>query len=674
MRVILSNVTEEQSKLKIEFELVNPSYANEDATVTLIEKESLASITVPVPAQNVNGNTATITIDPTKFHLDLIGQDEFQWQLYYSCGNTEHRALIQVEGEYVSAVHRIGFKAYYQYDIDPSGMAVFYVRTNRTAKQFVMNSANLFGNGKLRLTGFDQINDQKLNKMAIILRKASDQSEQTYPVHKRPFKGIFEITIPLEQLDDEDTYRLYIEYDCQEKHLRQRLVMDTSLSSFRTIAKLANHHELVLKEGHKGQLRVVARKQPDASKQIAKFRHKLTHLWKSFKILAGKVNRLRLRKLFKRGHTPFATTTIVFESFGGRQVSDSPYAIYQVFKKLYPKLNFVWSIQKSQKQFCKDHNINYVIKNTGRWVRIMGKAKVWISNARFPAWVIKPDYVTYVQTWHGTPLKKLGLDIERVSMPGTTTNKYHDNFVKEANRWDALISPNDFSTKVFRSAFGYKNQILKVGYPRNDELINDNYPTEINKIKDKLGIPRNKKVVLYAPTYRDNQFESKGKYTFKLPFSLDEFKQRFGEDTVLILRMHYLISNVLDVSDYHGYVYDLSNYSNISDLYLISDLLITDYSSVFFDYAYLKRPILFYPYDYHTYKDELRGFYLNYERDLPGEIVYDPEQLMNGIESALKNDDVEHDPKFMDFYNRFCRINDGLSSIKVVDYVMQQIR
>jgi len=259
-----------------------------------------------------------------------------------------------------------------------------------------------------------------------------------------------------------------------------------------------------------------------------------------------------------------------------------------------------------------------------------------------------------------------------VSMPGTTTAKYHVNFVKEANRWDALVSPNDYSTRIFRSAFGYNNQILKVGYPRNDELINSS-KDDVRELKIKLGIPLDKKVVMYAPTYRDNQFAAKGKYTFELPFSLSDFKKKFGEDTVLILRMHYLISNALDISDYQDFVYDYSSYPNISDLYLVSDMLITDYSSVFFDYAYLKRPILFYPYDYHLYKDELRGFYLDYERELPGQIAQNESELLEGIQSGLANSDMAENKKFMKFYKRFCAINDGLSSLKVVNYVVHQI-
>ncbi|MCC3237541.1 CDP-glycerol glycerophosphotransferase family protein, partial [Pediococcus acidilactici] len=226
----------------------------------------------------------------------------------------------------------------------------------------------------------------------------------------------------------------------------------------------------------------------------------------------------------------------------------------------------------------------------------------------------------------GFPLYKLGLDIAQVTMPGTTTEKYHENFVHEANRWDALISPNAYSTKIFRQAFGYQNEILEIGYPRNDELAQPN-AAKIRQLKEKLGISLDKKVVLYAPTYRDNQFFTKGKYAFSLPFDLAKLRDTLGEDTVLLLRMHYLIANAVDLTGVEDFAIDVSNYPDVADLYLAADVLVTDYSSVFFDYAYLKRPIVFFPYDYETYRDELRGFYLDYQKDLPGKIVYNEDEL-----------------------------------------------
>lgn len=373
---------------------------------------------------------------------------------------------------------------------------------------------------------------------------------------------------------------------------------------------------------------------------------------------------------FKLNYKPYTQKTVVFESFGGRQISDSPLAIYEELKKSHPEYRLIWVVNKKKAKTMQDSDYEYVIRGTFNWVRTIQKAQIWVENARLPQWVQKPEHVQIIQTWHGTPLKKLGLDIENVTMPGTTTEKYHANFVREANRWDFLISPNEYSTQIFRKAFDYQNEILEVGYPRNDELAQPN-PTKIELIKQQLGIPLDKKVVMYAPTYRDNQFFMKGKYSFKLPFSLKKMRESLGDDTVLLLRMHYLISNSMDISGFEDFAYDVSNYSNISDLYLISDLLVTDYSSVFFDYAYLKRPIVFFPYDYEVYEDELRGFYLDYKKDLPGAIAYNSETLRQEIIQGLDLPDMENNPIFMKFYNRFCKISAGDASKQIVDKIAE---
>jgi CDP-glycerol glycerophosphotransferase len=348
-----------------------------------------------------------------------------------------------------------------------------------------------------------------------------------------------------------------------------------------------------------------------------------------------KVKRRLLGYSFKINYRPYTHTTVIFESFGGRQISDSPLAIYKELKKTHPEYRLIWVVNKGLATQAEENGYDYVIRGSFKWVRTIEKAQIWVENARLPQWVRKPKHVKLIQTWHGTPLKKLGLDIKNVVMPGTNTERYHQNFVKEANRWDVLISPNTYSTNIFRQAFGYQNKIVEIGYPRNDKLAN---PTkkEIKLLKQKLGIPLDKKVIMYAPTYRDNQFFQKGKYSFELPFSLKEFQERFGSNAVLLLRMHYLIANSMDISGFEDFAYDVSSYADISELYLVSDLLITDYSSVFFDYAYLKRPILFYPYDYEIYKDELRGFYLDYQKDLPGKIAYNSVDLYDEIENELK--------------------------------------
>lgn len=670
MRAILSGLHHKKNLQELELELIDVPEPFDDLVVTFLEKQTQVSLTLPV-TKVISSGVVRLRFNASDLKVPGSTQSEFSWELYLNLQQQDTRGLIQVESEYLSDRHQLSLTSFYQLNSDAHGMALFNLHTSQPADEFAINAINL-QDDQLQITGPNRINNRKIDNQRLVLKNVQDQSSAEWPITRMGLHGLFSGTIPLSDLASDSKQELFIRSTVDGQDLEQRVILGKSLAGQVTQA-FTGHHRLVLieKRFNNGiQIREMAA--PSLPQRLGHLPNKVSGATHLLSTLMEKVNLMYMRRLFKRGHRAFDQPTLIFESFGGRQVSDSPYAIYQLFTRLYPGFRFVWSIDRSQKQFCKQNGIPFVVRRTAKWVRTLEKATFWISNARFPAWVKKPGYVTYIQTWHGTPLKKLGLDIENVSMPGTTTTKYHANFVREANRWDALVSPNDYSTQIFRSAFGFNNQILKVGYPRNDELINSS-AEDIVELKKSMGIPLDKKVVLYAPTYRDNQFAEKGKYTFELPFSLDDFKQKFGDDAVLVLRMHYLISNALDISGYEDFVYDLSNHPSISDLYLISDMLITDYSSVFFDYAYLKRPILFYPYDYHIYKDELRGFYLDYERDLPGDIAHNEHELLDMIADKLQTPDMSRNPKFMDFYRRFCAIDDGLSSLKVVNYVVQQI-
>ncbi|KRN03060.1 glycosyl glycerophosphate transferase [Levilactobacillus senmaizukei DSM 21775 = NBRC 103853] len=671
MRAILSGLHHKKNIQELELELIDVPEPFDDLAVTFLEKQSQASLTIPI-SKAVSADVVRIKVDANDLQYQTGSQSEFSWEMYLNLRQQHTRGLIQVESEYLSDRHQLTLTSYYQVNSDANGMAVFNMHTQQADDEFTIKAINL-QDDQLQITGPSRINNQPIDNQRLVLKNASADSTAEWPITHMSLHGLFLGTIPLSDLAADTTQQLFIRSTVNGQDLEQRVVMSQSLAGQVTQTITAGHRLVMIEKRYDNGIRVQETAAPTVPERIAAVPGKVGGVTRFLSMLMDKVNLVYMRRLFKRGHRPYDQPTLVFESFGGRQVSDSPYAIYLLFKQLYPGFNFIWSIDRSQKHFCKENDIPYVIRRTSKWVRVLGKASFWISNARFPSWVKKPQYLTYIQTWHGTPLKKLGLDIENVSMPGTTTAKYHVNFVREANRWDALVSPNDYSTRIFRSAFGYNNQILKVGYPRNDELINST-PDDVTALKQELGIPLDKKVVLYAPTYRDNQFAEKGKYTFELPFSLDEFQKQYGDDAVLVLRMHYLISNALDISGYEGVVFDFSNHPNISDLYLISDMLITDYSSVFFDFAYLKRPILFYPYDYHMYKDELRGFYLDYEKDLPGEIAQNETQLLSLIGDKLATPDMSNNKKFMDFYRRFCSIDDGLSSLKIVNYVIQQIQ
>ncbi|OCA12811.1 hypothetical protein BBD66_07575 [Mammaliicoccus sciuri] len=368
------------------------------------------------------------------------------------------------------------------------------------------------------------------------------------------------------------------------------------------------------------------------------------------------------------------SNTIVFESFGGKNYSDSPKYIYEYMQKNYPKLNYIWVFNNPDKNVIIG-NAEKVKKGSKEYYDAYSKAKFWVSNARLPLYLNKKENQIYIQTWHGTPLKRLANDMKVVRMPGTTTAKYKKNFYAETSRWDYLVSPNRYSTNIFKTAFWMdEERTWEIGYPRNDILVNRSNDQEyINQIKKDLNLPEDKKVIMYAPTWRDDEFVKKGQYLFDLKINLENLQKELGENYVILLRMHYLIANALDLNGYEDFAIDVSNYSDISELYLISDALITDYSSVMFDFGILKRPQYFFAYDIEKYDKGLRGFYMDYMNDLPGEIITDEFKLAE----ELKNID-EHKEKYKDkiekFYDKFCSLEKGQSSKFIGDYIHEKTK
>ncbi len=368
---------------------------------------------------------------------------------------------------------------------------------------------------------------------------------------------------------------------------------------------------------------------------------------------------------------PKKQNVIVFESFFGKQYSDNPRAIYEYLLERNSEYEMYWSFDKKYITKYKDKDIKYVKRFSLKWLFVMTRAKFWVNNCRLPSWIPKPKNTNYVQTWHGTPLKKLATDIEEVYMAGTETSKYKREFLKEAQKWDYLISPNEYSTKIFSNAFSYKKEIIETGYPRNDFLLNCNNKETRSEIKRKLILPKDKKVILYAPTWRDNQFYTQGKYKFALQLDLHRMREELEGEYVILLRLHYLIAEHINLTDFQGFVFDVSNYEDIRELYLVSDILITDYSSVFFDYANLKRPILFFVYDIEEYRDNLRGFYFDFENKAPGPLLKSNDEILNEIVKIEKNGFIPS-RKYLDFYKKFCYLEDGKASERVVKEVFEK--
>ena len=370
------------------------------------------------------------------------------------------------------------------------------------------------------------------------------------------------------------------------------------------------------------------------------------------------------------GSLPTKRKLFIFESFHGKQYSDNPRAIYEYMVEHNPDYELLWSVDRRSILLFESLGVPYIRRFTLKWFLTMPRARFWVNNVRLPEWMPRPKNTLYLQTWHGTPLKKLGLDIEEVHMPGMKTEKYRENIISESANWTYLTSPNDYSSDIFKRAFNFSGEVIESGYPRNDILYNAE-SSQIEKIKKELDIPKGKEVILYAPTWRDDDFFGKGQYKFQFQFDIDKMKERFGNEFVILTRMHYLVAEEFDFTPFEGFIKDVSSYLDISSLYLISDILITDYSSVFFDYANLRRPIIFYMYDLKNYRDHLRGFYFDIEENAPGPIVENEDELYDAIDYASKNGHASKEA-FNEFYNRFCYLEDGKSTKRLVERILER--
>ena len=361
---------------------------------------------------------------------------------------------------------------------------------------------------------------------------------------------------------------------------------------------------------------------------------------------------------------PKKDNLIMFESFFGRQYSDNPKAIYEYIKKHYPGYKLCWNVNKDYKEYFDENNIPYVIRFSYLGIWKQARAKYWITNCRRPfRW--KPGRnVRMLQTWHGTPLKTLAADVMKVTMPGVNATMYHKDVFRDNKRWDRLITPNMYSAKIMHRAFRMNaNQLQFDGYPRNDILINHT-EDDVKRIKNNLGIDSNKKVVLYAPTWRDNEYIKTSEYTAQLHLDLEKIKQHY-DNVIVLVRTHYMISNQLDLSAYSDMAMDVSQYEDIAELYLISDVLITDYSSVMFDYATLQRPIIFFTYDLDAYANEIRGFYFDFVKEAPGPLVKTTDDVIKELDKAFE-DDWKPNDNYRKFIDKYAGWMDGKSSARTV--------
>lgn len=377
--------------------------------------------------------------------------------------------------------------------------------------------------------------------------------------------------------------------------------------------------------------------------------------------------------------------TVIFEAFGGRQYACSPKAIYRAMCKdpRFDEWTFVWAFGASRIEelaaLPELERATCVVFGSKEHLKTLAKAKFWINNNRVYEHVYpKPEQV-YVQCWHGTPLKQLGFDVAQEK--GGALNSALElakRFRIDSEKWTYLLSPSEYTSKHLADAFGLPQEkraqvILQEGYPRNDSIVttlqSHDAAKKIAALKEELGIPQDKKVLLLAPTWRDDQYDSSSGYVAKLPVDMDALQKQLGSEWIVLLRMHYYISNKIDLTPWHGFAFDVSSAPDINKLYVVADALCTDYSSVFFDYANTGRPLIFLWPDREHYENDLHGFYCNPDA-LPGPKCNNTKDLIEAVQTLdLWNERYGNDYK--EFREKFCPMDDGHASERVIAHLLQ---
>lgn len=327
---------------------------------------------------------------------------------------------------------------------------------------------------------------------------------------------------------------------------------------------------------------------------------------------------------------------VLFVSFMGMGFNDSPKAVYDYMKSHpeYSKYRCVWAFEHPEQY----PDLDSVLIDSAKYFRIAFKAKYWVTNTNIERGLkFKKKKQVYLNTWHGIALKHIGNDC-----PGR--NDYNFDTV------DHLVVSGNYDEKVWKSAFNANaNTYLRCGMPRNDELW---LATEDrrNELKAKLGLPSDKKIILYAPTWRDSTDGGKN-YEIKPPIHFDNWKKELGSEYIVLFRAHHLTTKVLGVQ-FDDFVRDYSEYNNVNDLMIVSDLLITDYSAISFDYSVLCKPIFCYAYDYETYLSD-RGTYFDIDKKYPNKACRTEDELLSRIKNIDYNTECANTKRFRDEFIQY---------------------
>ncbi|NUP67307.1 MAG: glycosyltransferase [Nonomuraea sp.] len=363
-------------------------------------------------------------------------------------------------------------------------------------------------------------------------------------------------------------------------------------------------------------------------------------------------NKLRAYKLLIKV-LPRRQDLALFESDVGKGYNGSPRAIYEELRRRGLPIEVVWSVAKGRKNFPADARL--VRRGSWRYLWTMARAGIWVDSHGFPLDYPKPPGTRYLQTWHGQGIKSIGFDAPDLR---GDFDRPREQWRAAVARWDALVSPSAEFSRVFLPSNGYDGKVYRCGTPRCDALVR---AESAEDVRTRLEIPPDRKILLYAPTYRDSAKNS-GK---SVRVDLERLAGELAGEWVVLLRTHP-VEKYAPPERLRHFVRPASSYPEINDLMLASDALLTDYSSVMCDYALTGKPMVFYIDDWDDYRLSERGVYHDLPAIAPGPCVTTTDELA-GVLRELPEVHAAFAAKYAAFRALWCADEHGDAAARIVD-------
>ncbi|MEU6802079.1 bifunctional glycosyltransferase/CDP-glycerol:glycerophosphate glycerophosphotransferase [Streptomyces neyagawaensis] len=363
---------------------------------------------------------------------------------------------------------------------------------------------------------------------------------------------------------------------------------------------------------------------------------------------------------------PLDENLAVYCAYWGRGHACNPAAVHAKVRELAPRIRSVFLVEPDAVARLPQ-GVEHAVIGSRRYWRVLARAKYLVNNANFADAVVKRPGSVHLQTQHGTPLKTMGVDQSPYPVVAAASGSF-THLLARVDRWDFNLSANRHSTETWERVFPGAYEQLEYGYPRNDVLYTAT-AADVARVRRELGVPEGRTALLYAPTHRDH---APG-YDARL--DLEAFCEAVGEEFVVLLRAHYFYDGGETPAGAagaaaggrvlrDGRVIDVTGHRSTEDLCLAADALITDYSSLMFDYAHLDRPIVIHADDWDVYR-ETRGVCLDLPAGPPGHVARDERELADLFRDGAYAD-AAADALRAAFRERFCQFDDGRAAERVV--------